>query len=198
MIFGLGIALMIRAGLGLDPWSAFHTGLSNVFGISYGVASVAAGVVLLGIGRVVLKQVIDWGTLLNMLLIGPFADVFLLFVPEAGQFGPVVQWLYLAVALVLISTAIGMYISSRWGAGPRDGFVISLSEKTGFSVRVLRTGLELTVLAIGMLLGGPAGWGTIAFALLIGPMMQMSLKLFRALPGTGTARPDVAAVAAER
>ncbi len=190
LTFGLGVALMIRADLGLDPWSAFHIGLTNVFPISYGVASVGAGIVLLTIGWRLLGQQIDWGTVLNMVLIGFFADFFLLFVPEAAQFGYLFRWLWLLLAIVLIGLAIGLYIGSRWGAGPRDGFVLSLSKRTGRSVRLLRTMLELSVLVVGVLLGATAGWGTIAFALMIGPAMQLSLRVFRVLPTAAPAGTD--------
>ena len=94
----------------------------------------------------------------------------------------VVRWLMFLVGIALVGLATGMYISSQWGAGPRDGFVIGVSARTGWSVRVIRTLLELTVLTAGALLGAAVGWGTLAFALLIGPAMQFGLRLFRQLP----------------
>lgn len=181
-VFALGISLMIRAGLGLDPWSAFHMGLSITLPISYGVASASAGIVLLCIGMAFFRQRIDWGTVLNMFLIGFVVDLILIVLPEVTGAAPLVYWLMFLGGIGLAGLATGMYISSGWGAGPRDGFVLGVSERSGLSVRLIRTGLELTVLTAGWLLGAPVGWGTLAFALLIGPAMQASLRLFRYLP----------------
>lgn len=173
---------MIRAGLGLDPWSAFHMGLSVALPISYGVASAGAGIILLGIGMAFFEQKIDWGTVLNMILIGFMVDFIILFIPDAQTAPIVLRWLMFLSGIGLVGLATGMYISSQWGAGPRDGFVLGVSKRTGWSVRVIRTLLELTVLAAGALLGAAVGWGTLAFALLIGPAMQLGLRLFRQLP----------------
>jgi len=183
-VFALGISLMIQAGLGLDPWSAFHYGLHLALPITYGVASAASGLVLLGIGMLFFGQRIDWGTVLNMFLIGFMVDFVLLFLPDASLAPLLWRWLIFISGILLVGLATGMYISSGWGAGPRDGFVLGVSQRTGLSVRVIRTGLELTVLTGGALLGAPVGWGTLAFALLIGPAMQASLRLFRHLPAT--------------
>lgn len=189
-IFGLGIALMVGADLGLDPWSAFHDGLTRVLPISFGTANIAAGLVLLAVGMIALRQRIDWGTVLNMVLIGIWSDIFLKlmsFLPPIASLALPGRWLLFLVGVGLVSLASGMYISTRWGDGPRDGFVLRLSARTGGSVRLIRSLLEVTVLGFGLLLGSRAGWGTIVFALLIGPGMQAALKLFRALPQTAAA-----------
>ena len=192
-VFALGISLMIRAGLGLDPWSAFHMGLSIALPISYGVASAGAGIILLAIGMGFFKQRLDWGTLLNMFLIGFMVDGIMFILPDMPGAGMIVRWLLFLLGIGFVGLATGMYISSGWGAGPRDGFVLGVAGRTGWSVRVIRTGLELTVLAAGALLGAPVGWGTLAFALLIGPAMQGSLRLFRQLPARPAAAPKQAA-----
>ncbi len=181
-VFATGISLMIQAGLGLDPWSAFHMGLSLSLPISYGVASASAGIILLAIGMWFFQQKLDWGTVLNMFLIGFMVDAVLLVMPDMSGLATYWRWPMFLGGIGLVGLATGMYISSGWGAGPRDGFVIGVSRRTGFSVRVIRTCLELTVLGAGALLGAPVGWGTLAFALLIGPAMQASLSLFRELP----------------
>ena len=181
-LFALGISLMIQAGLGLDPWSAFHMGLSLTLPVTYGVASAGSGMILLAIGMAFFNQKIDWGTVLNMFLIGFMVDFLILFVPDAQAAPVLLRWLMFLVGIGLVGLATGMYISSKWGAGPRDGFVIGVSVRTGWSVRVIRTLLELSVLTAGALLGAAVGWGTLAFALLIGPAMQFSLRLFRQLP----------------
>lgn len=186
-VFALGISLMIQAGLGLDPWSAFHMGLSIALPITYGVASASAGLILLAIGMTFFRQRLDWGTVLNMVLIGFMVDLILLVLPDVSNATIYLRWIVFLTGIGLVGLATGMYISSGWGAGPRDGFVLGVSNRTGLSVRLIRTGLELTVLAAGALLGAPVGWGTLAFALLIGPAMQASLRLFRQLPASGSA-----------
>ena len=184
-MFALGISLMINADLGLDPWSAFHMGLSLALPITYGMASAGAGLILLGIGAGFFGQKLDWGTVLNMIMIGFMVDVILQFLPELAETGLTVRWLAFLAGIGLAGLATGMYISSGWGAGPRDGFVLAVSGRSGLSVRAIRTGIELTVLAAGALLGARVGLGTLAFALLIGPAMQASLRLFRHLPPAG-------------
>ncbi len=187
VVFAVGISLMIQAGLGLDPWSAFHFGLHLALPISYGVASAGAGLILLAIGVAFFNQRIDWGTVLNMVLIGFMVDLVLLFMPDFVLVPMMLRWVIFVSGILMVGLATGMYISSGWGAGPRDGFVLGVSKRTGLSVRVVRTGIELTVLSGGWLLGAPVGWGTLTFALLIGPAMQASLRLFRHLPASGTA-----------
>jgi uncharacterized membrane protein YczE len=190
LVFGLGIALMVSADLGLDPWSAFHDGLTRVLPISFGTANIAAGLVLLAIGTLALQQRIDWGTALNMILIGIWSDVFLKllsFLPPVMALPYLLRWLFFLLGIALVALASGLYISSRWGDGPRDGFVLRVAARTGGSVRLVRSLLELTVLGLGLLLGSRAGWGTIAFALLIGPGMQAALRLFHALPQAAAA-----------
>ena len=181
-LFGLGISLIRRAGLGLDPWSAFHQGLTNHLPISFGVANVLSGLAILVVGVIAFRQRVDWGTLANMVLVGLWVDVFYPIIPEARSFGLSAELASLLAGILVIGLASGMYISSRWGAGPRDGFVLTVAARTGRSVRLLRTALELTVLSMGVLMGAPAGAGTVLFALLIGPAMQAGLKLFGALP----------------
>jgi uncharacterized membrane protein YczE len=198
LIFGLGIALMVSADLGLDPWSAFHDGLTKILPISFGTANIAAGLVLLAIGALALQQRIDWGTALNMLLIGVWSDVFLALLqhlPPIMELHYAARWFFFLLGVALVALASGMYISSRWGDGPRDGFVLRIAARTGSSVRLVRSLLELTVLGLGLLLGSRAGWGTIAFALLIGPGMQAALRLFHALPSD--AATEAAAAAAD-
>lgn len=184
-LFALGISLMINAGLGLDPWSAFHMGLSLALPITYGMASAGAGLILLGAGVHFFGQKLDWGTVLNMFLIGFMVDLIRPFLPPLDSAALAVRWAVFLAGIGLGGLATGMYISSGWGAGPRDGFVLAVAGKSGLSVRVIRTGIELSVLAAGALLGARVGWGTLAFALLIGPSMQASLRLFRQLPAGG-------------
>lgn len=181
-VFGFGTALIRRAGLGLDPWSAFHQGLVNLTGLSFGLANTLAGLAILALGLALFRQRVDWGTLANMTIIGPWVDFFYPLVPEARLLGPLPQALWLLMGVATAGLGTGMYIGSGWGTGPRDGFVLAAAARTGGSVRLLRTLLELTVLGLGVLLGAPAGLGTLAFALLVGPAVQLGLRLFGALP----------------
>jgi uncharacterized membrane protein YczE len=182
MVFGFGISLIRRASLGLDPWSAFAQGLSNHLPLSFGLANTLSGLAILLLGLLLYRQRIDWGTLGNMLLIGPWVDFFYPLVPDVAASSPLAGMALLLAGITLIGVASGMYISSRWGAGPRDGFVLAAAARSGRSVRLVRTLLEVTVLCLGVLMGAPAGIGTVLFALLIGPAVQAGLKLFRALP----------------
>ena len=186
--FGVVVALMVRSELGLGPWDAFHTGLHSVTGISVGGASGLMGIVVVAIGwRLGERPAL--GTLVNMLMISLFIDLWLPLVPPAT--GPVMAAGYYAVALALAGVCSGAYISTGLGKGPRDGLTIALSRRTGLSVRQARTSVELFVLLAGWALGGAVGIGTLVFAFLMGPSMQWGLQLF----GAGHAAPVAAPVA---
>jgi uncharacterized membrane protein YczE len=176
---GLGVATMLEANIGVGPWSVFHDGLARVTPLSFGQT-----VVVVGVGVALLAwrwtgQRPGAGTVLNMLLVGPFIDLFRAsgLVPAQDALLPGIVQLLAGVAI--LGTATGMYIGARFGAGPRDGFVLGLARVLKRSVRQVRTGLELTVLVLGAVLGGSVGLGTLLFALTIGPSMQVSLRLFR-------------------
>src|SRR5699024_12101260 len=183
-VFALGISLMINADLGLDPWSAFHMGLSLALPLSYGMASAGAGLILLGIGAGFFSQKLDWGTVLNMLLIGFMVDVIRPLLPPLAEAAPAFRWLVFLSGIGLAGLATGMYISSGWGAGPRDGFVLAVSARTRFSVRVILTAIQLSVLGAGALMRARVGWRTHAFPPLSGPPTRASLGLLRHMPVT--------------
>lgn len=178
MLFGLGIALMLRAGIGLDPWSVFHEGVSGQTGLSFGRVTQLAGVVLIALSYGLLRVRPGLGTFMNMLLVGPWVNLFRVqpWLPSAEGLAWGAAQFMLGVAL--IGLASGLYITARLGAGPRDAFVLGLSLRFGSSIRLTRAGLELGVLATGFLLGGPPGLGTLLFALSVGYFMQASLALF--------------------
>ena len=175
-LFGIAIALMIRADIGLDPWTVFAQGLAVQSGWRIGVVTIVigAGVLLLWIP---LRQRPGIGTVLNVLLIGPALDLGLLVVatPEALW----ARILLFAGGLALLAVASGLYIGARFGPGPRDGLMTGAHARFGWALWKVRTGVEVTVLAIGWLLGGTVGFGTIAFALLIGPMVGQTLPRLR-------------------
>jgi len=173
--FGLAVPLMIRSGLGLGPWDAFHLGLGNLTGITVGTASILVGVAIVaGSYRLGIRP--GPGTLVNMVLVGVLIDLVLPFVPPASAWAG--RLAYYLSAIVLVGLATGMYIAANLGEGPRDGLMIGLSRRTGLSVRLVRTLIEVVVLAAGWAMGGPIGVGTVLFALMAGPATQFGLQLF--------------------
>ncbi len=177
--FGVAISLMIRAGLGLGPWDALHVGLHRVTGVSVGTATVGAGVALVLV-NLLLGVRPGPGTLTNMVMIGVAVDLVLPFVPVAPGWPAGLAFFAAGIALSGLST--GMYIAAGLGKGPRDGLMLAVAGRTGWSVLRVRTGLELTVLLAGWLLGGTVGVGTVLFTLAIGPSAQWGLRLFGVLP----------------
>lgn len=173
-LYGIAIALMVRAGIGVSPWDVLTTGLVNQTGLPFGLLTNLIGVVVLLLW-IPIRQKPGVGTVLNVLLIGPSAQVGLLVIPEIE--GLWLQILVFAGGLALLAIATGLYIGARLGPGPRDGLMTGLVRRTGWRIWIVRTGIEVTVLAIGWILGGQVGIGTLAFALLIGPMVNITLPL---------------------
>ena len=176
-LFGLGIAFQIRATLGLAPWDVFGQGLANITGLSFGLATVLASALILLLW-IPLKQKPGLGTIFNALLIGPFIDLSLRFVPSAADWGIVGQigWYVLGMAIIALGT--GVYIGARLGPGPRDGLMTGSVKKFGKPVWIVRTVLEGGATLIGLAFGGPVGLGTLLFVVGIGPMVQVSMRAF--------------------
>jgi uncharacterized membrane protein YczE len=173
LFWGFGLALFVRAGLGLGPWDAFHQGLGFQFGITIGNASVITGLLVLLLW-IPLRQRPGFGTILNVLTIGPATDLGLWLLP------PDIDLLWLRVLMLLggmacIGLGSALYLPAGLGAGPRDGLMMGLNAKLGWSLRIARTAVEASALAIGWLMGGTVGIGTLVFALGIGPLVQASL-----------------------
>lgn len=180
-MFGVGIALMLRADVGVDPWSTFHEGWSIHTGLSFGRITQLTGLLIISISWVWLDERPGVGTLSNMLFVGPWVDLFrplaaLEALPGLGLGGSVLQFL---LGVAICGLASGLYIAARLSAGPRDTFILGTSQRFGLSVRATRMSLEAVVLSIGWLMGGPVGLGTLLFVALMGPAMQAALKLFR-------------------
>lgn len=178
MLMGLGLALLLQAGIGLGPWAVFHEGLSLVSGLSFGRILQLVGVAVLGLSWWWTGERPGPGTFVNMLLVGPWVDLF-----AAQAWLPTAEGVAWGVAQFTAGTAIvglasGLYITADLGAGPRDGFVLGLSRILRLSIRRSRGLLEFTVLVVGFLLGGAVGAGTVLFALSIGPIMQFAVRLF--------------------
>jgi uncharacterized membrane protein YczE len=191
-LYGIAIALMVRAGIGVSPWDVLSQGVSKQTGLPFGLVTnlIGAAVLLLWIP---IRQRPGVGTVLNVLLIGPSAQLGLWLIPQ--QTAPVIQGLVFTVGLVLLAIATGLYIGARLGPGPRDGLMTGLHKRTGWKIWIVRTAIEVTVLTIGWLLGGQVGIGTVAFALLIGPMVNVTLPWLRVPAPRGEAAPASAETA---
>jgi uncharacterized membrane protein YczE len=187
---GLAVALMIRSDLGLGPWDAFHVGLHRITGLTVGMVSIIVGLVII-CGTWFIGVRPGAGTLVNMVMIGVFIDLLLPVVPEAPHWG----WglAYYLSAIGVFGLATGAYLGAKLGSGPRDGLMIGLSERSGWSVRRVRTGVELAVLAAGWLMGGRVGLGTVLFALSVGPAMQWGMQLGGVLPARPLPTPSLLA-----
>ena len=175
LLYGLSAALQVRSGLGLDPWDVFHQGLSEHLGLAIGTVSIIVGAAVL-LGWVPLRQRPGLGTLSNVVLIGVSMNASLMWLPHVHLVG----WRItdMLAGVLLCGVATGMYIGANLGPGPRDGLMTGLARRTGRSIRLTRTALEVTVLATGWLLGGTVGVGTVVFAVTVGPLVQMFMPLF--------------------
>jgi uncharacterized membrane protein YczE len=174
-LFGFSTALMLRAGLGLNPWDIFHQGLADRLGWSIGSVIVAVGAVVLLLW-IPLRERPGLGTIANMLFVGLAANWSLSILPEAQ--GLPLQIGFLISGIVLQGVAAGTYIGAGLGPGPRDGLMTGLVARTGWSIRTVRSGIEVLVVAVGSLLGGTVGIGTLLYAAAIGPLVQIFLPLF--------------------
>jgi uncharacterized membrane protein YczE len=185
ILCGVGIALMVAADLGLAPWSVLDQGLSEHTGIPIGTMSILVGAVVLT-AWIPLKERPGIGTVLNILLIGITIDIVLLFVDTPGSLAA--RLAYMAVGVFLFGPGSGFYIGAGLGPGPRDGLMTGLAGRGVGSIRAVRTGLEISVLIAGWLLGGSVGLGTLAFAFTIGPNVQFFLSRL----SVGASRPSPA------
>lgn len=174
VLFGGSMALLLRAGLGLEPWGVFAYGVMNHVPLTYGLVTIVISFVVLLLW-IPLKQWPGLGTLLNAVVIGLAVDATLLVVPDIRGLGW--QLLVLVIAVVGNGLAGALYIGSQFGPGPRDGLMTGLSRRTGRSIRLVRTTLEIVVVLLGWLLGGVVGIGTVLYALGIGPVVQFFLPL---------------------
>lgn len=175
-LYGIGIALMVRAGIGVAPWDVLTQGISLRTGIPFGiVTNIVGGLVLLL--WIPIRERPGLGTVGNVLLVGTSAQLGLNVIPQ--QVVPLLQGAVFAGGLAVVALATGLYIGARLGPGPRDGLMTGLHRRTGWRIWIVRTGIEVIVLIAGVLLGGQFGIGTILFALLIGPMVGVTLPLLR-------------------
>ncbi|HJQ00393.1 MAG TPA: hypothetical protein VJ851_02230 [Jatrophihabitans sp.] len=187
VLYGISAAMMVRARLGLDPWDVFHQGIAERTGHAMGTVSVVVGALVLLLW-IPLPQRPGLGTVSNVVVLGLAMNQALRLLP--AQHVMPAQLGVLVGGIVLCGIATGMYISAGLGPGPRDGLMTGYAARTGLSIRLTRTLLELTVLTVGWLLGGSVGLGTVLFAVGIGPLSQLSLGLL-AIPGVPINRRSV-------
>ncbi|MDT9600795.1 membrane protein YczE [Sphingosinicella rhizophila] len=178
-LYGIGLALMVRADLGLMPWDVFHQGVSDRTGLSFGTIVIATGIVIL-LAWIPMRQKPGIGTLANIFIIGLVIDLVLWLLPPVA--GLPVRWAMMIGGLLMSGIAGGAYIGAGLGPGPRDGMMTGIADRTGWSIRLVRTGIEVAAFGTGWLLGGTVGLGTILYAVLIGPMIHRTLPLFTIPP----------------
>lgn len=177
--FGTGIAFFVRSDLGVPPWDVFHTGISQITDRSLGTVLIIVSffVLLLWIP---FRLRPGLGTLLNAVEIGLVEGIAQELIPTTSSI--VVRVFFMITGLVIIALGSGLYIGAELGSGPRDGLMIGLHQSFGISVRLARTTVEVIVMLTGIILGGHIGLGTFVFALGIGPMVQITLRMFQMSP----------------
>ncbi|MEV6026752.1 hypothetical protein [Streptomyces sp. NPDC052036] len=175
VLYGASSALLVQAGLGLEPWNVLHQGLSELTGLNMGVVLTIVGAMVLLLW-VPLRQRPGLGTVSNVLVIGFAMDATLAVLPEVRSLA--VRVPLLLAGIVLNGMATGLYIAADFGPGPRDGLMTGLHRRTGRSIRLIRTAVEVAVVATGFALGGTVGVGTVLYALCIGPLAQFFLRVF--------------------
>jgi uncharacterized membrane protein YczE len=175
--FGLGIALMARSDLGLGPWEVLHQGLGFRLGVALGTISIALGVPIL-LCWIPLREPPGPGTLINIVLIGLSTNAGLALIPVPAPDQLAVRAAEVVGGVVLIGICSGLYLAADLGPGPRDGLMTGLHHRFGWRIAWVRTGLEVSVLVAGWLLGGTVGIGTVLFAFGIGPIVEASLRVF--------------------
>ncbi len=179
-LFGLAITLMIRGNIGTGTWAVLEVALAQKLHISIGTMTVIMGFFVLS-GALIMREKIGWGTLGNILSIGPWEDMWLSIIPSIKDNLPL-QIGMLLFAILLMGLASAIYIGVDAGAGPRDSMMLAIKRITGVSIRAARAMIEVTVVTLGWFLGGPAGFGTLAYAILVGPSVQWGFKIFKVQP----------------
>ncbi|MGW0947463.1 membrane protein YczE [Streptomyces sp. NPDC002623] len=182
VLYGASAALFVQAGLGLEPWGVLHQGLAELTGLTIGVVSIVVGAAVLLLW-IPLRQRPGLGTVSNVFVVGLAMDGTLAWIPEARTLA--VQVPLLLAGIVLNGVATGLYIAASFGPGPRDGLMTGLHRRTGRSIRLMRTAVEVAVVVTGFALGGTIGVGTLLYAVAIGPLAQVFLRVFAVPAASG-------------
>jgi uncharacterized membrane protein YczE len=179
LIYGLALSMVINAKIGVPPWDVFAQGVSIQLNTSYGVASIIVSVIVL-LFWIPLRVKPGIGSIMNAILIGLWADFWSQYLPKMDSY-----WGNLAMFMLgtcTLAFATGLYITSNLGSGPRDGLILGLTKRLGWKVWQVRTSIEVLVLSVGWAMGGQVREGTVIFAITIGYLMQLSLRLFKYKP----------------
>lgn len=185
MIIGVAIDISVKAGLGVSSWTVLHLGIAKHTGFTQGQVSQFVGLAIVGLSYFLgIKPAL--GTIMNMVLIGLFVDLSasLGLIPQAPNLYAAA--FYIAVSVFLTGFGGAMYMSAGLGAGPRDSLMLALTKHFNWPIGRIRTTMEVTVVLLGWILGGPVGIGTIAFSISVGPTMQRSFEFFRGLTATNS------------
>lgn len=176
IILAFGISLTIKGQLlGISPWDVLHVGLYLNVGLTIGSWSIISGLVIVTGTAIGTKRLPKIGTWLNMILVGLFIDFFNWLLPDLAQyFGQIV---FFVAGVVIMGLGVGVYVAPNIGAGPRDSIMILIVEKTGWTVKRVRTGIELIVAIVGWILGGPIGFGTVFIAIMLGQIVHITLPM---------------------
>ncbi len=180
-LYGVSAALLVESGLGLEPWGVLHQGLAELTGLTIGVVSIIVGAVVLLLW-IPLRQRPGLGTISNVFVVGLAMDGALALVPDVRSLAARIA--LLLSGILLNGMATGLYICARFGPGPRDGLMTGLHRRTGRSIRLMRTAIEVAVVVTGFALGGTVGIGTVLYALSIGPLAQVFLRVFAVPPAS--------------
>ncbi|MEV6962179.1 hypothetical protein AB0M97_23910 [Streptomyces sp. NPDC051207] len=180
-LYGASSALLVEAGLGLEPWNVLHQGLAELTGLTIGVVSIVVGAAVLLLW-IPLRQRPGLGTVSNVFVVGIAMDGTLALLPAVHSL--TVRVPLLLAGVVLNGAATGLYIAARFGPGPRDGLMTGLHRRTGRSIRLMRTAVEVAVVVTGFALGGTVGAGTLLYAVSIGPLAQLFLRVFAVAPAS--------------
>ena len=175
IVCGLAFAIMLRAAIGLDPWDAFHQGISFLTGVSIGTVVIIVGFAVMFLW-IFLKQKLGLGTIMNAITIGIAINVFYAWIPTASNY--LIGVVYFLVGILINGVGISMYVGGGLGPGPRDGLMTGLVKRTGKPLWLIRTAIEVVVLGLGWAFGGTIGLGTVLYAFTIGPVVHVMLPWF--------------------
>ncbi len=181
-VYGIGIAMMVHASIGLAPWDVLAQGISKQTGLSFGQSTIAVSVMVL-MAWIPLKVKPGIGSILNAVLLGVFADFWLPMMPKLD--GYLFQLLWFVLGLCVISFATGLYISCGMGKGPRDGLNTGIAQRFRLPFWQARSIVEVIVVVVGFCLGGQVREGTLIFAFAIGYLNQLGLRIFKLVDGKG-------------
>lgn len=176
LLMSLGISMTIKGQrFGISPWDVLHVGLYKHLGLSIGTWAILAGIIIVAATMIGTKRWPQLGTWLNIIVIGFFIDVFNWLLPDFTSFAG--QLIIFLLGLIVMAIGVGVYVSPNVGAGPRDSLMLLIVKKMGWSIKTVRTGIEVIVTVIGWILGGPVGVGTVITALLLGQLVHYTLPI---------------------